>query len=113
MRFISSLFALAALALVLGTGPAPVRAHDSGALHFHGEQLSQDQNHVCFRNCIEQNGTSAKASCAMQCGVAGNSGQGMGGGQRDCGTIYKNCRQACGADTACKDECRAARKQCY
>tara|TARA_B100000513_G_scaffold154199_1_gene73001 strand:+ start:290 stop:637 length:348 start_codon:yes stop_codon:yes gene_type:complete len=110
----------AALCLSFGllvlASPATVSAHDTGKTHFHGEQLAQNQGHVCFRNCIEQNGSSAKTSCAMQCGVAGNAGQGMGqgqGGQRDCGTAFKQCRKACGADQACQTQCREARKNCY
>ena len=44
-------------------------SHDTGSLHFHGESLSQNSKHTCFHSCIEQNGTDAKKSCAMQCGV--------------------------------------------
>jgi hypothetical protein len=121
----SSLFPLraaltvAALVLLALTGPA-AQAHDTGGLHFHGEQLSQNPSHTCFHNCIEQNGASAKASCAMQCGVAGNQGQGMGQGQgsgmgqgKDCGSLFKSCLKACGTDKACQSQCREARKQCY
>lgn len=107
------LFAGLAIAALIFTLPAAVSAHDTGKLHFHGEQMSQNQGHTCFRNCIEQNGSDAKASCAMQCGVAGNAGQGMGQGKRDCGTLFKEYRKACGSDKACQTQCRDARKQCY
>ena len=111
--FAGLIFAGLAIAALIFALPAAVSAHDTGKLHFHGDQLTQDQSHVCFRNCIEQNGTDAKASCAMQCGVAGNQGQGMGQGQKDCGALFKQCRKACGSDKACQTQCREARKQCY
>jgi hypothetical protein len=114
MKFLTGTIAALALALTLLAGPT-AQAHDTGKLHFHGEQLSQSPAHVCFNNCIEQNGTSAKQSCAMQCGLAGG-GMGQGGGQgggKDCGTLFKQCRKACGSDKACVDQCRDARKQCY
>lgn len=113
MKFLFGAFAVAAFALFTLAGPAAVNAHDTGKLHFHGEQMSQSAGQTCFHNCIEQNGTDAKASCAMQCGVAGNAGQGMGQGQRDCGAMFKQCRQACAKDKACIQQCRDARKQCY
>jgi len=101
------------IALVLAWGlvsGSPAAAHDTGGLHFHGEQLSQQQSHICFNNCIEQHGTSAKASCAMQCGLA--SPKASGGGGQDCGTAYKKCRQACGKDAACQKGCKEAQMQC-
>lgn len=113
MKPLFAVLAVAAFILSVMSAPAAVSAHDTGKLHFHGEQMSQNPGHACFHNCIEQNGTDAKASCAMQCGVAGNAGQGMGQGQRDCGTLFKECRKACGADKACQTQCREARKQCY
>ncbi len=97
-------------------------AHDTGTLHFHGEQLTHDtgelhfhdeqlaNKNLCFHNCLEQNGATAKKSCAMQCGLAGG---GYGKPKRDCGTEFKNCKNACGKDKDCKKACRAARKQCY
>lgn len=110
MKALFGTLAIFVFALAL---PAAVGAHDTGKLHFHGEQLGQSPGHLCFRNCIEQNGADAKASCALQCGVAGNQGQGMGQGQKDCGTLFKECRKACGTDKACQTQCREARKQCY
>lgn len=77
------------------------------------DELAQTPGQVCFHNCIEQNGTDAKASCAMQCGVVGRPGAaGAGQGQRDCGTLYKTCMQGCSSDKACQRRCREARKQC-
>ncbi|MEK9672927.1 MAG: hypothetical protein VW268_10565 [Rhodospirillaceae bacterium] len=114
--------ALAVFALVLA-GPADAHdtgqlhfhgnqlSHDTGALHFHGDELSQYKAQMCFHNCIEQNGTTAKQSCALQCDVA--KGPGMGGQQRDCGTEFKNCRKACAGNKDCFENCRTARKQCY
>ncbi|PIW30711.1 MAG: hypothetical protein COW30_01685 [Rhodospirillales bacterium CG15_BIG_FIL_POST_REV_8_21_14_020_66_15] len=118
MKPLFTALAVAAFVLFALTGPTAVSAHNTGKPHFHGEQLSQNPGHLCYRNCIEQNGSDAKASCAMQCGIAGNAGQGqgmgMGGqGQKDCGTLFKQCRKACGSDKACQNQCREARKQCY
>lgn len=79
-----------------------------------GTELAQQTKNVCFNNCVSQNGASNKASCALQCGLAkAPDTSGAGPAQKDCGTIYKQCRVACGKDKACKKECRAARTQCY
>lgn len=107
----NALFRLAA-ALAFAWGlivTAPASAHETGTLHFHGEQLSQQSSHVCFNNCIEQNGTTAKASCAMQCGLAKPPAAAP---TQDCGVAYKQCRQACGKDAACQKGCKDAQMQC-
>ena len=72
--------------------------------------LAANSGHVCFKNCLEQNGTTAKASCAMQCGLVKAPGN-RGGGQ-DCGMRYKSCMQTCGSNNSCKSKCRKARSSC-
>lgn len=107
----TALFHLAAalmLAWSLMSG-APATAHDTGALHFHGEQLSQQADQVCFHNCLQQYGAGAKSSCAMQCGLASPN---AGGAKQDCGTAYKQCRTACGKDATCQKSCKDVQMGC-
>lgn len=114
--------ALAMLALISTIGPVDAHdikslhfhdqqlSHENGTLHFHGDQLSGQDKNQCFHNCIEQNGETAKSSCALQCGLAKSPG--AGGKARDCGTEYKTCKKACDKDKACKEQCRAQRTSC-
>ncbi len=75
-----------------------------------GEAPAQDASQICFYKCIEQNGESAKASCAMDCGLVGG---GARGGGIDCGTAYKQCKKNCASsDKVCKEQCRAMRRNC-
>jgi len=93
---------VAVLALVIGVSPAQSWADD-------GVQLAQNQSHVCFNDCIEENGADAKGGCARKCGLAG----GMGGAKRDCGQEYKSCKKSCRKkDRDCKKVCRKLRKSC-
>lgn len=64
---------------------------------------------VCLKTCIETYGSDKKQACALQCGYGQNQGAAKG---RDCGTLYKQCLQAC-QDNACKNTCRKQRTQCF
>lgn len=106
MTRILAVLAVFAALMSMAAGPAPA------------EELAQNSGQVCFYNCVQQYGSTAKASCAMQCGLVGDNGAVSGqGGQppraRDCGSEFKHCRQACGSDQNCQQACREARKQCY
>ena len=81
-----------------------------GARADNAVQLAQSPSHVCFNDCMEENGSDAKGSCARKCGLAG----GVEKGKRDCGTEYKVCNRACDKrNKDCKKRCREIRKNCY
>jgi len=95
--------------LLLGVFLAALSALGSEATAGDAVQLAQNPAHVCFNDCVEENGTDAKGACARKCGLAG----GMSQPKRDCGTEYKACKKACGKkDKDCKKACRTTRKNC-
>tara|TARA_R110001592_G_scaffold44574_5_gene143251 strand:+ start:341 stop:715 length:375 start_codon:yes stop_codon:yes gene_type:complete len=121
MKYLTGSLAVLALALVILTG-SNTQAHDTGNLHFHGEQLSMDAGALCYRSCLRKLGNGATERCARECAdsvtAPGNQGAGQPSNQnaapspKECQTMLLQCSRECGADRGCIQRCRKTRPGC-
>lgn len=74
-----------------------------------GRAMAFDTNIRCMSDCVILEGETQRDVCKQRC--AGIDPMNMPK-QKDCGTIYKQCVNACATDVGCKSECRQAKQSC-
>ena len=72
--------------------------------------MAFDSNIRCMSDCVILEGETQRDVCKQRC--AGIDPMNMPK-QKDCGTIYKQCVNACATDVGCKSECRQAKTELH